>query len=809
NIQKTDKQVVGQFTVSNLAYFARTIKKDVIDLYAVDRSSGHPQKGVMVRLYKEDGYGSNAHYSQLDSCTTDEKGYCSFNTSNSYGIFVNLQKENDTFFPLNAISTHLRAEYREENSNSRMALFTDRAIYRPGQTVYFKGIAWQAGKDSSGVIPGREYTISLRDANYQEVERKFLKTNEFGSFNGSFVLPKGRLNGHFSLRSEDLGIVSFRVEEYKRPSFEVKFDSIKGTPSFGDKLRLSGNVKSYADFAITGASVKYRIVRRPHWLMRWNGISEDEIANGTLKTDEKGDFSVTFVPEKQKTVPFGYQEIYTYTISATVTDSNGETQENETTFSVGEISMSLTANTQDNIDKSQPFDIEVKAQNLNDTPVRTTIHYTLSRLNPESLYSEKIKKENLRDIEKTLMNGSLETGKENKIHIQHPENWNSGKYLLTLTAKDEQGRPVKTEKPFILYSPEDKQLPVKSYCWSQNIKTVCEPGEKAEILFGTSAPDTKVLYELMDGNTILDSKWLDFNNELKRLSIPFKKDWAQGVTLQLTFIKDNQYFTKEIKISHKDKSKQLSPKFSTFRSKLQPGQKEEWRVTIPELKTNKKQAEIMATMYDASLDVFAPLNWRFNPIYLTYPRYSPTWNVQIGGTNNNNTYYLNGKIIESPDFIFDNFDNILNSLFVKYPVNVRTKSIYKPRIVEEAKSGTFRIITDTTMVTRDFGKQVVMMEPVCEASSSQNNVTVVGYATTKQANNSTVQPRKNFAETAFFYPQLRTDENGEVSFSFTVPESLTRWNVMGLAHTKDLYFGQWSAQTVTQKQFMVQPNLPR
>lgn len=806
-ISNPDKQVCGKFAVSDLAYFTRTKQEGKIDLYVVDRVSGHPLKGVSIKTFKQNGYGEKILFSQTGTFLSDSNGHCEFSSPERYGTFIQLTNANDKYFPVNSASSYFYAGYQPENREPRISLFTDRAIYRPGQTVYFKGIVWLATRDSSQAIADKNYNITLRDANRQEVSTQAVKTNDFGSFAGSFTLPKGRLNGNFSINIENKASISFSVEEYKRPTFEIKFDTIKGTPSFGDKVTIRGNVRSYADFPIEKATVKYCVVRRPHWLMRWQGMQDQEIVNGELKSDEKGQFNISFVPQKQDETPVGYKQYYTYSATADVTDTNGETQKNEMSFSIGDISLYLTADTKDIVDKTKSFDIGIAAFNLNDAPVKTTVSYTLSRLKPDTEYAEKAHNEDLTNIEQQLLRGNLDTGNEKKISIAHPEKWESGKYLVKLSAKDEQGRLTEATKTFVLYSPDDKKPPVKSYCWIQELKTSCSPGETADILFGTSAPDARVLYELMDGNKVLESKWMTFDNEMRHLKIPFKKEYDGGITLQLSVVRDEQYFSFPIKIEIKPIDKKLSPKFSVFRSKLQPGQKEEWRITIPEIQKSNKQAESMVTMFDASLDAFASHSWYFNPTHINYLRQVPYWNSTMGNLINANTSYYTGKGLESPGVWLDSFDNILISLFHGYPATIKT--MRRGRVIERVSFVAPKVTTDTTMVTKDFGKQTVMVEMGAPPSAMAKMDTLTSVEISSANKQQPVQPRKNFAETAFFYPQLRTNENGEVSFSFTVPESLTRWNVMGLAHTKDLYFGQWSAQAVTQKQFMVQPNMPR
>ena len=474
-------------------------------------------------------------------------------------------------------------EPRDAQMIPQVSLFTDRAIYRPGQTIYYKGIVWLATKDSSRTVSDREYTVTLHDVSGQEVSKQMVKTNPFGSFSGSFVLPKGRLNGNYSLNAGNGGFASFLVEEYKRPTFEITFDTIRGTPAFGDSVTIRGAVRSYAGFPLDNATVNYRVIRRCHWLMRWLRTPDREIVNGQIKSDGKGNFQASFIPQKEDATLIRGEQFYTYSVMVEVTDASGETQKNEMSFSIGDKSVYLTADMPEIIDKNDPFQLKIAALNLNGATVKANIRYTLSRLKPETEFTENIKKENLSDVDKELLSGTVDTGKSEKIRVSNSGNWSSGKYLLSFAAKDEQGRTVTLQKSVVLYSPNDRKLPVRSYCWTNEIKTSCLPGESADILFGTSAADVKVLYELIDGTKLLESKWMTFDDEMRHLNIPFNKEWGQELSLRLTFVKDQKYFSRVIKIERKAVEKKLTPRFSVFRDKLLPGQKEEWRITIPEL----------------------------------------------------------------------------------------------------------------------------------------------------------------------------------------------------------------------------------
>jgi len=377
-----------------------------------------------------------------------------------------------------------------------------------------------------------------------------------------------------------------------------------------------------------------------------------------------------------------------------------------------------------------------------------------------------------------------------------------------LTTPDAHGKEVKLEKTVVLYDVNDKRPPVKSYEWFLAPKTECVIGEKVQIQFGTSTQNSSVLYEVMQGNTILESRWVSFSDEIKTFEIPFKESYGAGVTVMFTFLKDEQFFSKQVQITRKVADKKLTPTLSVFRNKLLPGEKAEWTITIPESAKDKKSAEVLVGMYDASLDALRPHSWNFNPSYRESVYYSPAWTSNGFGTTNDYAY-LNNQFEDVAEFRLNQLNWFgLNMGYrnirirgmasrVKFaaPVIAKDEEVTEMKSQEELTNSNMKIsIADVKGVASgalDIVDGAVVRNKVVDKTQDP------------------VQIRTNFNETAFFYPQLRTDAQGNVKFTFTAPESLTRWNVKMLAHTPDLYFGQGAEQVVTQKDLMVQMNLPR
>jgi len=797
------KSVLGSYTVSALAFMIRTTKPDLVDFYVLDRSTGKPQPEVKVtRFVNKWKSGTGYEIEQEVQIKTNKTGLGEFQyNSNDYSNYVLfLEKGKDRYLSSNA-NTNYYYQNQVENKDAKLNLFTDRSLYRPGQTVYFKGIAYYSNSTQQKIIARGDYEVTLFDANDQKVSMKKFKTNDFGSFQGSFELPGQGLNGRFQLKS-GLSIQNIWVEEYKRPTFEVKIDKPKNEVSFGEKVTLTGTVKAYAGYFIGDAKIKYRIVRRTYRYCWWINEPENEITNGTTSSKADGTFTVSFIPEKLDDEDLSIRgQFYTYTVYADATDPKGETQKGEQSISVGEKSLFIIADIPPKTDKDQAFNIDIRTETLNGEKVNSNITYALYRLPETDEYAEDIDEEEAEmtipdlKLAKKVLSGTFDTRNE-KLNLKLKK-YESGRYVLQLKTNDTHGKEVVTEKAFIIYSLNDKKLPVKSYTWLIASGTEYETGEVAHIRFGTSTANSTVLYEVMSGNKVLVSRWIPFNNEIKTFDIPFKDNYGAGITVMFTFMNDGQLYTQNIQLSRKQTVKKLTPTLSVFRNKLKPGEKAEWTVSIPESGHSKNAAELLVEMYDASLDAIRNHYWYFNPAYHETILNSPGWNANNVSTGyDNSSFRIPDKNIT--DFYLNQLNwfglNLSNSLQVVLRGRISGVSVLdsKQSLNEVAVVGYGTV--KKTDVTGAVGSATVFKQREKEQTKNENLP---------------IQLRTNFNETAFFYPQLRTDSVGNVKFTFTAPESLTRWNVKMLAHTKDLYFGQGEAQVVTQKDLMVQMNLPR
>jgi len=789
------ERALGTFTVSDLAFLNRTTEKKSGSLYVLDRQSGTPQRDVNVSVYVSKWMGKSYEIELTNRLKTDKNGWCQFPNTTDYSnnIFF-FEKGKDRYFS-SASYSYYRQQDLNETGKPTVNLFTDRSLYRPGQTVYFKGIAYYSIKNKQETQAGASYEVKLYDANNQELSTKKFKTNEFGSFAGEFVLPEGGLNGAFRIQTGE-SAQTIWVEEYKRPTFEVKIDKPKREVSFGEKVTLTGTVKAYAGYTLADAKVKYRVVRRTHRYCWWWSQPDKEITNGTTTSKADGTFEVTFIPQKTKAevIPFRNEQFYSYTLYADVTDPKGETQVGEQTFSVGDKSLFILAEVPDKANKKEKLSFDLSTETLNGEKVNSVITYTLYSLAVTDIFAEKLDdKTVLKETDKVL-SGTFNT-KDKKLSL-NLNKLASGRYKLVFTTPDAHGKEVKLEKSVVLYDVNDNRPAVKSYVWMLTPKTDCEVGEKALIRFGTSTRDASVLYEIMQGNTILESRWVSFTDEIKSFEIPFKESYGAGVTVMFTFVKDELFFTKSVQITRKVLEKKLTPTLSVFRNKLLPGEKAEWTVTIPESANNKKAVELLVGMYDASLDALRPHSWDFNPTYREIILYSPQWTSNGFHAASDYVAFRN-SFEEVNEFQLDRLNwfglSLNNYRGGRGPIRIRGNATMSKSENMTLSIADMKVAQTMSPQAEMITDQLVLSDKKADANAAEKPV----------------QIRTNFNETAFFYPQLRTDAKGNVKFTFTAPESLTRWNVKMLAHSADLYFGQAEEQVVTQKDLMVQLNLPR
>ena len=771
--------------VTALKTIYRPLPDGTLELVVVDAVSGQPVSEAEVTIYTEKGGG----YSPQQTYQADKQGTLKLDFLNSNKYWYNAHTAADNAMPILNLWKN-DYYYKESKKKEVLQLFTDRSIYRPGQTVYVSGLAYEMEKDSTRVLADKKYTVSLYDANNNETGKVEVWTNGFGSFSGQFVLPSPCLTGYFSLRAADTS-VSFKVEEYKRPTFDVTFEPVKVEYQVGDSIEVAGMAKTFAGAPVQNARVHYNISRSYAWVWRFMGRGSARW-EGEAMTDADGKFIVPVhfeIDSDRRESPLWY---YTYNIQADVTDGAGETQQANLSLPLGSTSMVLNMdNLPDNWVKEKKLEIKLTAMNLSGEPVDTPVTYQVVEMEEQKDGQEKEGRK--------VLTGTVEA---NKSFI--PEAiyaLPSGNYRLKLSAKDTQGRECTASKNFLLFSLNDKRPPFVITDWFYQDGLEFDAASPATIYIGSSEKNVYLLYDVFAGNKRLESKRIQLSDSVISFRFPYKKEYGDGILVSMAFVKDGRLYSHNARIMKPAPEKKLQLKWTTFRDKLRPGQQEEWKLTVLYPDGRPAEAEMLATMYDASLD----------KIYSAHKLdFGVDFHYVVPLTYWNTSYMRNAYLYV--DFPLKRFRAVpLEYSELIIPSTGRMEAVVvgyggSPRAT---LTGALKIrgrSAANAVMNQEAVTDMVLQEEMVETSAQEK--AEMG-SSEELAETGDIQIRENFAETAFFYPQLRTNETGEVSISFVLPESLTRWKFMGLAHTQNVDYGKIEATATASKEFMLQPNMPR
>jgi hypothetical protein len=810
--------------MTSISYISRNSQPDSkMEVFVLDRDKGAPLKGVKAQAFvREYDYQSRSYTNKpVDSYFSDENGNFSItgqvNVSKSF--YLQFSQGEDIFFTENYF--YLYPPHPEEKSRVTTYFFTDRSIYRPGQTIYFKGIVLEKTGGKSVIKPDFSTVVTFYDANNQKVLDRAMTTNAFGSFNGTFTVPSGGLTGEMSIRNES-GNTIFSVEEYKRPRFKVEIDSLEGIYKLNEVVNVTGKALNYSGSAVDQAEVNYRVVRTarfPVWRSWWNwfpAVPETEITSGKTVTDTEGAFKLSFnaIPDLQ--VDKKYEPVFNYKVYVDVTDLTGEVRSKEESISVGYQSMLLDINIPENLNIRDKNDFRLSVTNLNSRPLKVTGEITVYPLDaparlirqrpwgrpdvftmsreeflkdfPNDLYDNESDPDTWK-MKTLLLNKTFNSGQDSVFAIENLASWAEGEYVLIMQATDALGEKAEIKKYFSLFNPDNKQMEAFKPFWHVMMKNSGEPGDTASFIVGTAEKNVKLLYEVENDGKMISRKWLPLNQEKIRLDVPIKEEYRGNFFVSLVFIKGNRSYEVTEKITVPFTDKELKITTETFRDKLTPGQEEEWKLRITGMKGEKVAAELLASMYDASLDAFREHQWSFE----LYPYRSNAggWDVMDAFTQTNSHFISQKPQLELTPVI-QSYDQLnwfgFNYYGAPYP-----------------RLGGMQMRMNNAVPEMD-GKAGANTEEKTVPATAQETPEA---AKTELAIAPEMPVRRNFDETAFFFPALMTDENGDVLLKFTVPESLTAWKLMALAYTKDLKTGQLEKELVTRKDLMVMTNAPR
>ncbi|SEQ71466.1 Alpha-2-macroglobulin family N-terminal region [Hyunsoonleella jejuensis] len=835
----------------------------------IDRNNGKPYADAKVEVSY---FKRNNRTKQIENFTSDQLGQIQLKKLGSgwyRNINLKVKKGNELAY-FGDYYLNQRHKIQKTNINYNAFLFTDRSIYRPGQTVYFKGIAMKTDKRKSEVLANHVVEITLFNVNGETIRTMGLTTNDFGSVSGEFILPNNGLNGEYSiqLKSEDknghLYITEYiSLEEYKRPKFETKFNPVTETYKINDSVTVKVNALAYAGSNITNAKVVYRVHRKvqyPRWYFWYRpyiNSEPQEITHGETITDDSGNFEITFKALPDTSVDKSSLPIFKYEVTADVTDINGETRSATTIVNVGYHALTASLSVPESLEKTKKDNtISITTQNLNGefVPAKGVIKiYKL--ISPErSLRMRPWPAPDYQEFSKAAFNTlfpydaytdehlpsnwekgalvlekSFNTENSKTLELGRMKKWESGSYIITLETKDKFGQVVKDEEKTMVFSENDETLPDHQLFNISTDKSSYNIGDTANVTIASSAENIAVTITIEKDRTIIKKEIITLNNNKRVISVPVTQDDLGGFAVNYSFAAFNSFQSGNVAIAVPYPSTDLYIETLTFRDKLLPGTDETWQFKIKGPQGDKVSAELLASMYDASLDQFKSHNWIFNPIQKPtfYSFSNPTGQSSFG-----TQYFRVYQERFSHRFTPQGYDR-LNWFGFRF-------GNYYPSRLREALSGRvsgIQIMEDNAeleeVVVVGYGSQkregitgavaavspeqlnaggdLENVEKTLNSISKEEAIELLDSSreSEKKPNFDNIKIRKNLQETAFFFPQLQTDAEGNISFSFNTPEALTQWKLQLLAHTKTLESATTSLMAVTQKELMVIPNAPR
>jgi len=823
--------VFTSFHVSDIAYTSY-MENGNKQLLVRDRKTGEPMKKVSVAV-NERRYNNNERkyeYIEYQKAKTNGDGFVSVSAPKNRSISYVLSKGEDVL--------DLEANdyfYRDNNKRKKRKtteIFTDRAIYRPGQTVHFKTVSLNITKDGvPSIDTGEKLAVMLFDANGQEVETIDLVSNEFGSASGSFILPIGQLTGMFSIRS-NTGYKSIRVEEYKRPKFEVNVNDQKHSVILGETVEINGNATALSGSPVSNGQVVYSITKNTYygwwsWYRKIPSTSE-VIKQGNLETDEKGAFIFSFDTKIKNDDELSSNPTYSYTIKVDVTDVAGETRSTTKVLSVSALPYSYNLSLEDVMEKNSLKSITIKAMNTENVAQESKAVLKITELVQPKAYKKR-----------HSWSAMLNEGDNNRLYTQKSELENypikeivheeeilisKDGYDLNIAQYVEGGKAYKVElisvSKFSGYAVTavdyvavaevaKNSYPTLKLLYVNPSSKTGRVGEKYEVELGTSDKELVVYYSIMRDNKVLEKGLVDVDNTHTLCYIPKKEDKG-GITLFLDYVKYNTYKRESHNIEIPWNDKKLDVQLLTKRDKVLPGSNEEWIIKLTGKNKEQQAIEMLATMYDSSLDQFVGHNYDFNP----FPSHYANQNSQFFGFQN----AVSGSLRYQWNRIKNQSVNVplipilrgLGMANLQSGMHIGNGNIR----IRGSRSAESSVYTDGVRMRKS--KAPASPEMV-EADQMMDETEVIGYgvSTKKESTESSsntapeISIRKNLKESVFFFPHLKTDKDGNTLLSFKMNEALTKWKMLTFSHDKDLNYGVMSHEIRTQKDLMITANAPR
>lgn len=758
-------------------------------LVVLNAITGEPIAGANVRV-RIQKYSENVDIIKKYTCDNKGEAIIQDNKDGVYTYYITTPT--DKYCTVFGSSGNIVIGYGDR-IDDRYAIFTDRSVYRPGQTLNVSVLAYRNIKGGNiEVLPKGKITISLWNTSGKKVEEKELVSNEYGNASTTFTIPTVTLNGTYFIKAND-GYQSVQVSEYKRPTFTLSFDEITQKYVEGDTVKVHGKAMSFAGVALQKAQVRYTIRRRPRffgWSTMWSSQTS-VVAKDTIQTNENGEFTIPvhlLLPLKKSEKESRY---YSFDIETRVTSLAGETQEGSFSVPLSEHPTVFYTTVPEKIEKKDSLLLTLNYQNNAGKAIDGVAKVQLGA------------------------GKAWQTCAVNKAIAFSLSALSTGRQQLVAICGNDTIR-----ESVLVYDVNATKVPVDTLDWFNQRDFIFDADhQQARIQIGTSAPQQHIVYTIATKDSVIEQGVLDIKNEVFTHVIDYKPEYNNGILVTYAWVKNDVCYTHSASITRPLPDKKLDVAWKTFRNRLTPGQKEEWTLIISKDKKKIARAQILATMYDKSLDQIVGHQFYFNP-GLGYTLPFMSW---FGTTYNSSTLYGEQplKPLSAPDLVFTTFDAYSNVAVAGYSsIKIRGRSKLYYEETKEIVPGSTRAmrakdITKPEVMSVALEGSVAGTQLYGYRTSGEDNATSdansnkVGNNKEANAMNNALETRRNFAETAFFYPNIQTNEEGEASFTFTLPESVTTWKFMAFAHDKEMNYGLLTDETVAQKTVMMQPNMPR
>jgi len=848
-----------RFSVSDVYLLAESLPKSRTRLVAVRGTTGHPIAGAKITLCSQ--YGPK----DVKVFLADPNGEVVLSRRPEWSDWVYASTDGDHASPPIRMGALRGFEKSELDTRKMIHLYTDRAIYRPGQEVNVAMLAFQNSKNMHiRPLAGRQLRVAVTDANRDAVMDTTLLADDYGTAFFSFRIPEGKRNGAFLIQAwsgkKAFGMLTFRVEDYKRPTFKVEFlprQPLADERSMDeDSLALKGCATAFSGAPMAGTQVRYTVER---------GTRQSDLRTifaDTLQTDREGVFVVRIPIEDMQTDD---HQTWLYRVKAAVTDLGGETHEVEKTLHMSDKDYQLSVDwPQEKMDITHPKTLKIQLDDKWGEPIDTVAVCYIDR--PGETFSIK-----------TNVQSNLPENDRHSLPGEH-----------TLYAVF--GNDTVKSRFFIVDYQAQRPATFTRECFAQSATQFPNDGGKVDVQFGTSLDDVYVVYDLFADNKLLEGGSFRLNNEMYNRSFTYRSDYGAGICITFAFVRDGVVYREKAVISAPMKEHQLNLSWETFRDRLTPGQQEEWTMNIRHTDGSPAKAQLLAVLYDASLDQLEKPQWWKRSQMLGFSSNSTSWKVPDFSILKRDGVTTAWSQLPVNPFSLSHFDSDLLSLratdfslasFASVSKSMERRQKQGRRgyvsgiVVDEEgepvigaavyqsnspNKGTVTNIDGEFELKADKDIEVVVSYigylsltetlrrgkyTVLELVSDENHleeVVVVGYGTQRKSlltgsvmvrgsrskatvpilmteemklekteNESVAQIpiRENLNETAFFYPNILADDDGSLSIKFTLPESVTTWRFLGMAHDLEMNMGVMDCTAVAQKEVMVQPNVPR